>query len=152
MEENSLQLCDFLIRHKPKISSVKLLGLIYLIDKISFIKTGTPVTSDSYSHSENGPVPVNLFMRIACGGRLAQRNFPQFPSLDYPDLSEFIIGTSFKTQTHFQSYSDEDFISHMKSLPEWKPEKIGMILHPDEILMAEGLTEQEIAHYKNMAF
>lgn len=138
---------------------IKLIKLLYLVDRASLLRWGTIVTTDQHVSMDQGPVGSNLYRLIT----EEARNVPFWSQYISAPLGEFEV--ALKTQDIPRdrlSNAEEHLIEEiyerygyrnrwdiidnvMHKLPEWQnPEGTSIPIRIEDILEPEGETPEEI--------
>jgi uncharacterized phage-associated protein len=133
---------------------LKLLKLMYLVDRTSLIETGFPVTGDKMVAMGNGPVLSKTYDHLKPTGTLPfvegepgnVRRDEKAPSRGR--LSDYEIELALRIFKEFGAMSGEKLIDYLhRTVPEWKAPPVGssVLIDPADILRAAGKSESEIA-------
>jgi uncharacterized phage-associated protein len=142
-----------------KMKYMKLLKLLYLVDREALLRWGRPVTTDKYVSMDCGPVLSRTLNLINEGaGESVGKIWEEFISSeakhdvrlvkDTPvdELSraeEKLITEVFCQYGHANRW---DLVKHVHTLPEWQdPHGSAIPIVYEDILRASGKTELEIA-------
>jgi uncharacterized phage-associated protein len=148
----------FLRRHGGRMNYMKLVKLLYLLDRAALLAWGRPVTTDRYVSMDRGPVVSRILDLIReepepgttsfWRQHISVRKAYSVQLLSDPgsdDLSraeEALIDAVFAEHGHRDQWQLVDFCH---GLPEWKnPEGSSTPLEYAEILRAGNKTEEEI--------
>jgi hypothetical protein len=137
---------------------IKLIKILYLVDREALSRWGIPVTTDRYVSMDNGPVLSNVFNLITDGDK-PKPFWGKYISAPLGDYEvELLCGSS----TDRLSRAEEKLIAevyqefghknrwdiihnHMHKLPEWRfPDGSSIPIHIRQILEAVGEDEDEI--------
>jgi uncharacterized phage-associated protein len=158
-EEKATQAAARLLKLRGgRMSHLKLIKLLYLLDRLAFVRLGRPVTSDSYFSMPHGPVLSFTLDRInepeeSAGsywdGVIAPKVGHEVPlrSAEVPNdrlspAEEALIDEVFATYGRMSRWQLRDF-TH--TLPEWEdPHGSSCRIDPAAILRSEGFSEQDI--------
>jgi len=152
--------CMFLRLRGNRMHYIKLIKLLYLLDREALGRWGIPVTTDHYASMEHGPIVSNIFNLITddkptpVWGRyisaplgdheveLRQDSGP-ISTDRLSQAEEKLIEEIFENFGHRNRW---DLIeNHMHKLPEWRnPEGSSFPIHIRQILLALGYGEDEI--------
>ncbi|HEU4884704.1 MAG TPA: Panacea domain-containing protein [Longimicrobium sp.] len=143
-----------------RMSHMKLIKLLYLVERASLTRLGLPLTYDAYASLPHGPVLSATLDRINSGefyrGGYWDRHITpksnHAVSLRYPDsvpgdqlspAEEALIDEVFQQYGHLPRWKLVD-LTH--DLPEWTdPRGSSLPIDPADILRAEGWAEEAIA-------
>ncbi|HXW15381.1 MAG TPA: Panacea domain-containing protein [Terriglobia bacterium] len=139
---------------------IKLLKILYLIDREALKRWGIPVTTDSYVSMDHGPVVSNIFNLVtddkpkaiwstyisAPLGDYEIELLPTAPALSNDRLSHAEEQLIKEVYAEFGYKNRWDIIhNYMHRLPEWKnPNGSSIPIHLREILEAVGEDPEEI--------
>lgn len=140
-------------------SYMKLIKLLYLVDRESLLRWGRPVTGDRYVSMDRGPVlsqTYNLIIDEPCPGEdttwahhiSKPQNYEVKLAKDTPgdELSEAETGLIEEIFGKFGSMNRWDLVEFVHKLPEWQnPEGSAVPISYRDILRAGGKTESETA-------
>ena len=149
----------FLMLRGGRMSYLKLIKLLYLLDREALLRWGRPVTTDRYVSMGNGPVVCRIYDLIreepAPGADPIWRQFISAPNnyevslmveLETDELSsaeESLIGEIF---AKYGKLSRWDLVNLSHELAEWQDPKGSAIpIEYRDILRAGNKTESEIA-------
>jgi uncharacterized phage-associated protein len=137
---------------------IKLLKILYLIDREALKRWGIPVTTDSYASMDHGPVVSNIFNLIT--DDKPKPVWSTYISAPLGDYEIELLNTHISTEK--LSRAEEKLIAeiykefgyrnrwdlirnHMHKLPEWKnPDGSSIPIHLRQILEALGEDQDEI--------
>jgi uncharacterized phage-associated protein len=160
-EAKTAQLAGLLLKKRGgTMHYMKLIKLMYLVDRTALIRWGRPLTYDSYVSMPHGPVLSITLDLINEGsdedspwGHLVVRDagdpycvsLRNEPSLDeLSEAEEELIGTIFERFGSMNRYTLRDKLHEV--LPEWRdPKGSSLPITYRDILRAGKKTEQEIA-------
>jgi len=142
-----------------RMSYMKLIKLLYLVDREALLRWGQPVTTDRYVSMDHGPVLSHVYSLISKGAPPGAKSVWQehiSPPRNYevslvrePEASELsraeekLIDEIF---ARFGGKSRWDLVDYCHALPEWKdPEGSALPLETRDILKAAGKSDDEIA-------
>ena len=148
-------------RHGRPMSVRKLVTLLYLADRRSFVEAGYPITGDRFINTAGGPalerIPNLLggcdpsspwHMQITCeGGRasIASRS-------DRDELSDYDDSLLQGIHDEFCRLDDAALFEHARSLPEWtRPNGVEEPFDPRVILRAQGHDDRDIEDWEERA-
>ncbi len=149
----------FLQLRGGRMSYLKLIKLLYLLDREALLRWGRPVTTDRYVSMDNGPVVSRIFDLIreepAPGTDPVWRHFISAPS-NYevsltaePEIDELSPAEESLIEEIFAKYgrlSRWDLVNLSHDLAEWQDPKGSAIpIEYRDILRAGKKTESEIA-------
>ena len=157
--EKTAQLCCYLIEqcgNDGKITRLKALKLLYLIDRETFARYGFFITGDRYCSMQHGPVLSETYNLIKSNGdetiwaemietdsiNIRQKkdtNFDLLSKAEFEVIND-IIGD-------YGSFSAFDLVNTTHGFPEWKDPTIGKRSIPichEEIMANLGYTEPQI--------
>ncbi|WP_420126650.1 Panacea domain-containing protein [Longimicrobium sp.] len=141
-------------------SHLKLIKLLYLIERESLTRFGAPFTYDSYVSMPHGPVLSATLDRInerpmyeggywdqhitpKRNNEVALRNADNVPTDQLSKAEEALIDEIFRTYGHFNRW---DLVALTHKLPEWTdPAGSSLPIDPADILLSEGYTEEDVA-------
>lgn len=157
-ELRALQATVTLLRLEGRlIPHPKLIGLLYLADRLSLQDIGTPITGASPHCTINGITLKEVFDRLSLPKSYpiwthCVNHFTQI--IAYPGDSELsdYDETSLKTlHCRFKDYTPEGMTNLTRKLPEWKEPKPqeSLPLDPVEILKAANVDESVIQTYES---
>lgn len=149
----------FLKLRGGRMSYLKLIKLLYLLDREALLRWGRPVTTDRYVSMDNGPVVSRIFDLIreepAPGTDPVWRHHISAPSgyevtlLSEPETDELscaeesLIGEIF---SNYGKLSRWELVNLSHGLPEWQDPKGSAIpIEYRDILRAGKKTESEVA-------
>ncbi|MBI9095352.1 MAG: SocA family protein [Sphaerochaeta sp.] len=136
-ERRSTQAAAFLIRRNGnKLNYMKLIKLLYLVDREALIKWQQPITGDKYYSLPLGPVVSKILDKICSGPnpkspdywssiiQIAQNDSYSVTTIDepeYDELSKREIRLLEGLDDTFKAYSQWDMVAYChENLPEWK--------------------------------
>jgi len=159
-EEKATQAAARLLKLRGgKMSHLKLIKLLYLVERESLVRLGAPLTHDSYCSLPHGPVLSATLDRIntrECyeGGywdryispkahfEVSLRQ-PEVPNGQLSRAEEALIDEVFAKHGHLSRW---DLVEFTHGLPEWKdPKGSALPIDPADILRSEGFSDNEIA-------
>ena len=163
-EIKAAQCAAALLRLVPsgRMSYVKLVRLMYLVDRRALIDWGHPVTTDQYVCTNNGPI-LSRVNALITEGSLAPSDWSRYVStpqgrgddLEVELLLHDVPSGELSKAEHcliekvFAEHSDENkwqLIEFTKALPEWvDPKGSAIVLEYRDILRIGGKTEAEVA-------
>ncbi|HLQ14430.1 MAG TPA: Panacea domain-containing protein [Candidatus Eisenbacteria bacterium] len=136
-----------------EIPMLKLLKLMYLVDRTSLIETGFPVTGDTIVAMGNGPVLSKTYDHLKPTGELpfvasepGNVRLQGSPPAD-GHLSDYEIKLARRIFEQFGAMSGQQLIDYLhRTVPEWKSPPVGSsaLIDPVDILRAAGKSESEI--------
>jgi uncharacterized phage-associated protein len=150
---------EFLKLRGGRMSYLKLIKLLYLLDREALLRWGRPITTDRYVSMDNGPVVSRVFDLIrdepAPGTDPVWRHFISAPS-DYevsltaePEIDELSPAEQSLIEEIFAKYgrlSRWNLVDLSHELGEWQDPKGSAIpIEYRDILRAGNKTESEIA-------
>jgi uncharacterized phage-associated protein len=138
---------------------MKLIKLLYLADRRALLRWGIPITTDTYTSMDHGPVVstiYNLIRRLIKGQTWEEYISPpmgdankeialqkQFKLSRLSRAEEKLIKEVFNKYGHWNRYKLRDFVMH--KLPDWHdPEGTSIPISISDILKAGGEKEEEI--------
>lgn len=139
-----------------RMSSLRLLKLLYLADREMLLESGRPITFDRFAAFRHGPAPVetNDLLRGQHAG--CAKWSAHFSSEGYETvlvsppgcglLSKLAIGVLSRVQDEVAAVNDWELIDHLKSrLPEWRASSVegGEPIELLDILGAIGVDREE---------
>ncbi len=149
----------FLTLRGGRMSYLKLVKLLYLLDREALVRWGRPVTTDRYVSMDNGPVVSRIYDLIreesAPGADPIWRHYISAPqgwevqliaepeSDELSSAEEALIEEIFRK---FGSMNRWDLVRLSHELPEWQdPHGSAIPIQYRDILRAGNKTESEIA-------
>jgi uncharacterized phage-associated protein len=149
----------FLRLRGGRMSFLKLIKLLYLLDREALLRWGRPVTSDRYVSMDNGPVVSRIYELIreepAPGTDSVWRQYISAPQewevalLAEPDTDELSHAEEALIEeifTRFGSLGRWDLVRLSHELPEWQdPQGSAIPIEYRDILRAGNKTAGEIA-------
>jgi uncharacterized phage-associated protein len=158
-EEKATQLAALLLKMRGgKMHYLKLIKLMYLIDREALLRWGRPVTFDNFVSMDNGTVLSQTYDLIMGGNRLgvdevwrrfisapqgyeiALENVPEFDELSKAEVE--LVEAVFEK---FGRMSRWDLVAFTHTLPEWTdPKGSSLPIDYKEVLKAGEKSEQEI--------
>ncbi|MEJ1971022.1 MAG: Panacea domain-containing protein [Lacunisphaera sp.] len=138
---------------------MKLIKLLYLVDRTALLRWGRPVTGDRYVSMDRGPVlsqTYNLIIDEPCPGEdttwarhiSKPQNYEVKLAKDTSgdELSEAENGLIEEIFGQFGGMNRWDLVEFVHKLPEWQnPEGSAVPISYRDILLAGGKTEAETA-------
>lgn len=152
--------CMFLRLRGGRMHYIKLIKLLYLLDREALSRWGIPVTTDHFASMKNGPIVSNIYNLITddkptpvwgryvsapLGDHEVELKEEMFISADrLSDAEENLVREIFEQFGHRNRW---DLIeNHMHKLPEWKdPGDSSVPIHLSQILSALGYNKDDIA-------
>lgn len=142
-----------------RMSYLKLIKLLYLLDREALLRWGRPVTTDRYVSMDNGPVVSRIYGLIreepAPGTDSIWRQYISPPSnyevvlTTEPETEELSRAEEALIEEIFSKYgklSRWDLVNLSHDLPEWQdPNGSALPIQYRDILRAGNKTESEIA-------
>lgn len=147
-----------------RMSYMKLIKLLYLAERESLTRFGAPLTYDSYVSMPYGPVLSATLDRINEPEMYENGYWEKYigpkrnyevalndPKADAPrdqlsPAEEALIDEIFQRYGHMSRW---ELVEFTHTLPEWTdPEGSSLPITPDEILLSEGYTEEDVAEMK----
>jgi uncharacterized phage-associated protein len=159
-EEKAMQAAAKLLELRGgKMSYMKLLKLLYIVDREALRRWGRPVTTDSYVSMDRGPVPSKTLSLISEGSPPGQTSkWAEFISepehyhvhlLKTPasdELSDAEIALIEEVFKKLGSLNRWQLVEHVHTFPEWEnPGGSSVPISYRDILKAVGKSELEIA-------
>lgn len=145
-------------------SYMKLIKLLYLVEREALTRFGAPLTYDSYVSMPYGPVLSATLDRINepemyVGGYWEQHITPKHDfevALKAPDApipndqlsqaEEALIDEVFERYGHMSRW---DLVTLTHALPEWTdPQGSSLPINPEDILLSEGYSEEDVAEMR----
>ena len=137
---------------------LKLIKLLYLLDREALLRWGRPVTTDRYVSMDNGPVVSKIYELIrdepAPGTESVWRNHISTPVnfevqlLAEPETEELSPAEEALIEEIFATYGKMNrwkLVDLSHELPEWRnPEGSALPITYEDILRAGNKTEEEI--------
>ncbi len=160
----------FLKLRGGKMSYMKLIKLLYLLDREALAKWGRPVTFDVYISMNHGPVLSNTLNMINEGNPPEQESYwsdhisqPSAYSIELKgsvetdELSDAEIELINKIFSEYGNKNRWAIVEELHRLPEWQnPSGSAIPIEYHDILKATGKSEMEIAsieaELENLAF
>ena len=159
-EEKATQAAARLLKLRGgTMSHLKLIKLLYLVERESLVRFGVPLTHDSYCSLPHGPVLSATLDRIntrECyeGGYWDRYISPKVrfevrlrqPDVPHDQLSRAEEALIDEVFAKYGTMSRWDLVEFTHSLPEWTdPRGSALPIDPADILRSEGFSETEIA-------
>ncbi len=136
---------------------LKLIKLMYLVDRTALVRWGGIVTTDNHVSMDQGPVGSTI-LNLLTNEDEPKEIWSQYISSPFGDdevrllkegstdrlsrAEEKLICEIYQQFGHMNRW---DIVAHTHKLPEYKyPHGSSIPIHPREILRAEGESEQEI--------
>jgi uncharacterized phage-associated protein len=160
-ETKATQISSLILKMRGgRMHYIKLLKLLYLIDREALTRWGVPVTTDSYASMDHGPVVSNIFNLIT--DDKPKPVWSKYISAPLGDYEIELLANAPKPSTDKLSRAEEKLIAeiykafghrnrwdiihnHMHKLSEWKnPEGTSIPIHIRQILEAVGEDQAEI--------
>ena len=149
----------FLKLRGDRMSYLKLIKLLYLLDREALLRWGRPVTTDRYVSMDNGPVVSRIYNRIReelpPGANPIWRQYISAPEgwdvalIAEPESSELSHAEEALIDEIYAKYGRMnrwDLVQLSHELPEWQDPNGGAIsIQYRDILRAGNKTETEIA-------
>lgn len=148
-------------RHGGPMPSAKLVRLLYLVDRRSFVETEYPTTGDRFVAMPDGPALARIPDLIAGTRRDADSSWSAFVS-PFPDgcvtlgprdedrLSDYDRDLIGGVLDEFGAMDDEALAAYMRALPEWTaPAGPCADIDPRVILRDAGYSEDDIAEVES---
>ncbi len=146
----------FLKLHEQPMHHLGLIKLLYMSDRLSLAKFGSPVTGDRYVSMPFGPVLSGVYDLIKYreisnypealkiwSKYISRRNNYKVQLLDDPGNDEYIISQVYADKGSFDRFDLVD-ITH-KQFPEWKdPHGSSNPINVTDILRVVGKTEKQV--------
>lgn len=160
-EEKTTEAAARLLWHRGgKMSHLKLVKLLYLLDREALLRWGRPVTCDSYVSMPHGPVLSFTLDRInepefSQGAYWHEHIAPKanhevrlkqgpgtLPNAHLSPAEEALVDEVFQKYGHLTRWELRD-LTH--TLPEWEdPQGSSRPIDPADILRSSGFTEDQI--------
>ena len=160
-EAKATQTAAYLLRLRGgRMSYLKLIKLLYLIDREALLRWGRPVTTDRYVSMDKGPVVSRVYDLITdepCPDKpTVWAQFISKPDSGYevallqdPNSDELSLAEEELIREIFEKYgsmSRWELVEFSHKLPEWiNPEGSALPIEYQDILKAGGKTAIEIA-------
>lgn len=152
---------QFLQLRGGKMSHLKLIKLLYLMDREALKRWNSPVTGDSYVSMPHGPVLSSTYNLMAVSG--ATRGYweehiseignheVQLRTLPEPgDLSEAEIGLIEEIFERFGNMTRWQVRDYTHTLPEWEdPGQSSIPIQAEDLLKQLGKTDEQIAQIRS---
>lgn len=157
-EKKTTQIAAMLLeRAGGEMQYLKLLKLLYLIDRAAFEAWSMPLTNDTYYSMRHGPVLSHTYDQIRYRSPLETDSY-WFRHISEPknyrlnlistcgvsELSPAEINLIDEIYKKFGSWDQWKLRDHCHTLPEYKRTNSSIPINLDEILKAIGKTEEEI--------
>ena len=150
---------SFLKLRGGRMSYLKLIKLLYLLDREALLRWGRPVTTDRYVSMDNGPVVSRIYSLIreepAPGTDPVWRRYISAPSsyevalIVEPETEELSRAEQSLIEEIFTRHGSQsrwDLVNLSHGLPEWQnPNGSAIPIQYRDILRAGNKTESEIA-------
>ncbi|HEX8319245.1 Panacea domain-containing protein [Longimicrobium sp.] len=164
-EEKATQAAARLLQLRGgRMSYMKLIKLLYLTEREALVRFGAPLTSDSYVSMPYGPVLSATLNRINEPEMYEdgywdkyigpKRNYEvalknpgaAVPNDQLSPAEETLIDEIFRRYGHMDRW---ELVKFTHTLPEWTdPEGSSLPISPDEILLSEGYSTEDVAEMK----
>lgn len=158
-ERKAAQAAAYLLRlHGGPMPYIKLIKLLYLVDRRTFVETGYPTTGDRFVAMPHGPVLSRVLDLITWGRREADSPWSTYVSqpMNYcvmaigpPDegrLSEYDRTTIDAILDEFGAMDPWELVDYTHTLPEWSdPGGSSVGIDPRVILRNAGCSDEAIA-------
>jgi uncharacterized phage-associated protein len=135
---------------------LKLIKLLYLVDRESLQRWGIPVTTDRYVSMDHGPVVSRIYSLI-----VEDKPKPQWAEYISAPVGDYEVELRKEAPTDKLSRAEEQLIcevfakyghmnrwkivDYLHTLPEWQdPQGTSIPIHVRDILKAGGESEEEI--------
>jgi uncharacterized phage-associated protein len=146
-----------------KMSHLKLIKLLYLVEREALTRYGAPLSYDTYVSMPHGPVVSSTLDRINTGeayrggywdqhiapkvdNEVALRNPADIPEDQLSAAEQGLIDEIFRKYGHLDRWK---LVELTHRLPEWTdPQGSSIPISPDEILRSEGYSEEDIEQIK----
>lgn len=158
-EAKATQLAALILRKRGgKIHYIKLIKLLYLIDRQALLQWGIPVTTDHYVSMDHGPVVSNIYSLIT-----EEKQKPVWAKYISQPLGDYEVALlNEDCPTDRLSKAEENLVNEvyekygyrnrwdlidnvMHRLPEWtNPNGSSIPIHVKDILLASGESPEEI--------
>jgi len=161
-EIKTTQIASLLLsQNDGKMNYMKLIKLLYLIDREALLKWGFPLTCDRYVSMDKGPVLSNTYNLIMEGVQDKSKSY-WYDHISEPanysvelltdagdgELSDAEIELITKIDAKYKDKDQWDMVEIVHELPEWvDPEGSSVPIQYEDILREAGKTEVEIANY-----
>lgn len=136
-ERRSTQAAAFLIRRNGnKLNYMKLIKLLYLVDRTALIKWQQPITGDTYYSLPYGPIVSKILDKISSGPNPESPDYwssiimksqddsysvTTIDETEYDELSKREIRLLEGLDDKFKAFSPWDMVAYChENLPEWK--------------------------------
>jgi uncharacterized phage-associated protein len=158
-EEKATQLAALLLQMRGgTMSYLKLIKLMYLIDREALLRWGRPITFDNFVSMDNGTVLSQTYDLIVGGRRLGvEEVWRQFISApqgyevalerqpEFDELSKAEVGLIEEIFERFGAKGRWELVDFTHTLPEWKdPKGSSLPIDYKDVLKAGNKSEQEI--------
>lgn len=159
-EDKATQAAAILLKlHGGKMSYMKLIKLLYIVDRQALISWGRPVTYDSYVSMDRGPVLSKTYDLINDGVEPGHESYwdtyisePEHRAVELlkaaPDdeLSESEVELIHKVFSEYGNKDRWELVDITHQFSEWQdPEGSAIPISYHDILKAVGKTENEVA-------
>jgi uncharacterized phage-associated protein len=158
-EEKATAAAAFLLKQRGgRMSYLKLIKLLYLVDRESLLRWGFSITTDRYVSMEHGPVVSNTYNLMLTGESCKfwpkyitpplgeyeiELRSESFPDGQLSAAEEGLLLEIFATYGTWGRWKLRDF-TH--TLPEWHdPGNSSVPIQISEMLEAQGVTPEEVA-------
>lgn len=164
-EEKATQAAARLLKLRGgTMSHLKLIKLLYLVERESLTRFGAPLTYDRYVSMPHGPVLSATLDRINeqeiyHGGywdshitpkqdnEVSLRDLDAVPNDQLSPAEEALIDEIFQKYGRMGRW---DLVDFTHTLPEWTdPQGSSLPIHPADILRSEGYSEEDIAEMRS---
>ncbi len=134
---------------------LKLIKLLYLVDRRALLQWGYPITTDNYASMDHGPVTSRIYnllvdevpkpfwsRYISAPSDYQVSLVSEAPADRLSRAEEGLIKEVFDEFGHWNRW---DLVDYVHQLPEWKnPHGSSIPIHIREILETDGMTAEEI--------
>lgn len=158
-EPKATQAAAFLLKLGGQMSYLKLIKLLYIVDREALLRWGRPVTTDRYVSMDRGPVlsrtltliteEVSPNTRSVWSEHISEPEHYEVRLLadaDMEELSEAEVGLIEEVYSKFETMSRWQLVNLTHDYSEWKnPNGSAVPIQYCDILRAGGKTEAEVA-------
>ena len=159
-EERAAQAAAYLLRrHGGAMPSMKLVHLLYLVDRRGLIEAGYPATGDRFVATPHGPALSRILDLLTWGCRNEDSPWQRYVSTpanycveaigprNEERLSEYDHEVLDAVLSDFGAMDQWALADHMQALPEWVDPGCGAAeVDPRVILQSAGYSDDEIEH------
>lgn len=163
-EDKATQVATRLLKLRGgRMSHLKLIKLLYLVEREALVRFGAPVTYDAYVSMPHGPVMSATLDRINTREAYADGYWDRHiapkvnhevvlrdpENVPHDQLSPAEIAIVDEIFERYGRRSRWELVEVTHELPEWTdPEGSSLPISPDDILRSEGYSDEEIAELR----